>query len=96
VKIVSDLDLEDNSIMSTEAIDLFNAALALPEAARIEIAHGLLASVTPPDVLRADTPNVAEQIAERIAEYDRGEVQLVEFEDAMQRVRAALAASRKS
>jgi hypothetical protein len=77
--------------MSTDAVNLFNAALALPEAARIEIAHGLLASVTPPDVLRPDAPDVAPQLAERIAQYDRGEVELVEHEEVMRRVRAALA-----
>ncbi len=80
--------------MSTDALNILNAALSLPEAARLEIAHGLFASVTPPDVLCADAADVAQQIVERIAQFDRGEVELVEHEDAMRRVRESLAARR--
>lgn len=82
--------------MTTDAMNVLNAALGLPEAVRLEIAHGLYASIASPDVLRADAPDVAQQIVERIAQFDRGEVELIEHDEAMRRVRAALAARKQA
>ena len=82
--------------MTTESLDILNAALALSDADRLEIAQRLLASIKPPGALSCDDPNLAEELAQRVARYESGETQASPWEAVRERALAAFQEQRQS
>ncbi|MGO9833316.1 MAG: addiction module protein [Polyangiaceae bacterium] len=76
--------------------EVFAEALALPKAARLELAAALLESAPPPGVLSEDDPRFAEEIRRRVDELQRGEVKGIPWAEARTQVAAAIAAARRS
>ena len=70
--------------------DLFAEALALPEAARFELAAALLESTPPPGALSEDDPRFAEEIRRRVDELQRGDVKGIPWEEARAEVVASV------
>ena len=76
--------------------EVFAEALALPKAARLELAAVLLESAPPAGVLSEDDPRFAEEIRRRVDELERGEVKGVPWAEARAQVAAAIARARSS
>lgn len=77
--------------MSTASpYELLDLALALPEDDRLRIASELMASVKPPGLLSADDPGFLEEIQRRSDEIAGGTAKLVDADEAIQQMRAAL------
>jgi putative addiction module component (TIGR02574 family) len=75
--------------------DLFNAALALPFESRIELAERLMASVDPPPgVWCIGDPGFDEELNRRWAAYKAGEMEAIDFEVVVERIRKDLERSR--
>lgn len=75
--------------MSPEALNILDAAMALPESDRVHIAHRLLESVKQPGILSEDDPGFADEIRRRL-EDDASET--IDEDDAMRRLKDSLAA----
>lgn len=84
--------------MSAALKTLLDQALALPEAERAELAAHLLRSLDPDDepALTDDEWREAwaTEIERRLGEVRSGEVQLIDGDEAVRRIRARLAARR--
>jgi putative addiction module component (TIGR02574 family) len=78
--------------MTPSSTDLLTAALALPDSERLALAQKLWNSVQPPNVPYADDADFAAEIERRCAAIDRGEVELLEHDEVMRRLRQARAA----
>jgi putative addiction module component (TIGR02574 family) len=76
--------------------EVFAEALALPRAARLELAAVLLESAPPPGALSEDDPRFAEEIRRRMDELERGEVKGIPWEEARAQVAAVIARARAS
>jgi hypothetical protein len=76
--------------------EVFAEALALPKAARLELAAALLESAPPPGVLSEDDPRFAVEIRRRVGELERGEVKGIPWEEALTQVVAVVARARSS
>ena len=76
--------------MSTETLNILNAALALPEAARLEIAHRILESVKPATALGEDDADFAAELGRRISRYQSGETEAAPWEVVRERIRSRL------
>jgi putative addiction module component (TIGR02574 family) len=74
--------------MSQTVAELLEAALALPETERAELAELLTASI--PASSSALHPNWAAELRRRAAEIDSGEVRPVPWEEVRRQVRAQL------
>jgi putative addiction module component (TIGR02574 family) len=85
----------DVSGLSSDAQQVFEAALRLPDAQRAKLADCLWESVGPTDDLEWEKAWSAE-IARRIAEVDNGSVALQTWPEVRQRMQEALNAARKS
>jgi putative addiction module component (TIGR02574 family) len=74
--------------MPQTVAELLEAALALPEAERAELAELLAASVpSPPSSLHADWPA---ELRRRVAEIDSGQVRPVPWDEVRRQVQAQL------
>jgi putative addiction module component (TIGR02574 family) len=74
--------------------EVFADALALPKAARLELAAALLESTPPPGALSEDDPGFAEEIRRRVDDLERGDVRAVPWGQARTRIATAVAATR--
>jgi putative addiction module component (TIGR02574 family) len=72
--------------MATQSQQVLQTALALPETERAEIAASLISSLDEQADVAADAAWDAE-IKRRLESIDRGEVQLVPWDDVMQELR---------
>lgn len=69
--------------MSEKANEVLEAAMRLPEEERAEVAAQLLETFAP---LPEDDPEMAAEIARRIAEMDSGAVKPIPWEEVRQRL----------
>lgn len=76
--------------MNAQPLEILNAALALPEVERMEIAHRLLASVAPPGSLCEDDADFLATLEQRVARYDAGETEAAPWEVVREHVLASL------
>jgi putative addiction module component (TIGR02574 family) len=79
--------------MSTSSSDLFQSALALPQAERADLAFQLLQSLVPPgEEISAD--EFGAQLHERVAAYRRNELPSFSLEEARTIIRDRLSQDR--
>ncbi len=76
--------------MSTEPTQIHDAALALPDAERADLAFRLLQSLGPPTVMSEDSPAFESELERRVQAYDSGETTAADWDTVSVRLRQAL------
>jgi len=76
--------------MSTEPTQIHDAALALPDDERADLALRLLQSLKPPNVLSEDSPAFESELERRVQAYESGETSAADWDTVSARVRRAL------
>ncbi len=83
--------------LANDTLAIFDAALALPPEKRKELVRELVISLDRDVPKHPDYDRLwAEEIQRRWAEYEHGEVQLVENDEAMRRIEKAIQRGRQS
>jgi putative addiction module component (TIGR02574 family) len=83
--------------LANDASAVFQAALALPLEKREELARELIISVDRDVPKHPDYDRLwAEEIQRRWAEYERGEVELIDHDEVMRRIEKVLQHGRQS
>ena len=81
--------------MSSDASEIFAAALTLPESDRADLAFQLLGTLRPPIVQDEDHKGFSGELERRVAGFEAGKTAAASIDDVTDRVRNALH-SRKS
>jgi putative addiction module component (TIGR02574 family) len=83
--------------LANDTSAIFDAALALPREKREELVRELVISLDADQSKDPDYDRLwAEEIQRRWAEYERGEVELVENDEAMRRIERAIQRGKQS
>ena len=80
--------------MATDAHDIYDAALLLPEVHRAKLADLLVDSLAAEEGMLESDPELKAEIERRLHSYDRGEVELFDWEDVAARIQSKLQAFR--
>lgn len=72
--------------MATDAQDIYETALALPEEGRADLADRLLQSLKPPGHLSENDPGFANEIDRRIEAYRAGETTASDWDSVSERM----------
>jgi putative addiction module component (TIGR02574 family) len=95
--IIPETKRESFMSLANDASSIFDAALALPRNKREELARQLVISLEPEEPKDPDYDRLlGEEIERRWAAYERGEVQAVDWREALDRVDAELDARGRS